>query len=57
VPAVRGGVADGVSDDADDVFSDAHALPPQEFVKHMTVSHQPVGLTHDPCSETWIRGR
>ena len=57
----RGGssidVPDGVFCDADGVFCDADALPRHEFVNYMTVSHQPIGLTHDPRYETWIHGR
>jgi hypothetical protein len=64
VAAVRAEGGDGVSDDTDGVFCDADgvfchadALPRHEFVNYMTVSHQPIGLTHDPRMETWIRGR
>jgi hypothetical protein len=48
---------DDVFDDPDGVFCEADALLRHEFVNYMTVSHQPIGLTHDPCAETWIRGR
>ena len=64
VAAVRLKGGDGVSNDtddvfcdADDVFCDADTLPRHEFVNYTTVSRQPIGLTHDPRQETWIRGR
>jgi hypothetical protein len=57
VAAVRAEGGDGVSNDTDGVFCDADTLPRHKFVNYMTVSHQPIGLTHDPRMEIWIRGR
>jgi hypothetical protein len=57
VPVARGRVGDGVFDDADAVFYEADALRQREFVSYLTVSRQPNGLTVDPRSEIWIRGR
>ena len=49
--------ADGLSHDADGVFYEADALPRHEFVNYMTVSRQPIGLTQESHTESWIRGR
>ena len=49
------GDADDVFDDADDVFDEADGVLWHEFVNSMTLSHQPIGLTHDRRFETRIR--
>ena len=49
--------ADGVLHEADGVLHEADALRQHGFVNYMTVSRQPIGQTHDPRLETWIRGR